>query len=354
MLKINRRSCIGHVARAASPNFASITRTDKRSMSEIRLYPGVENFAADSLWVEAAELMRYASYTEALLSYCEAMIARVPKLLPANKLFAQKQRYLISFLLICFYVQWLESRGAPPTLAFLQRSAPGSPRQIADFISGLRDRGLITATSLETDRRTQILKPSLELMQEIGHSPLAILRSSERFAPAPPLRPDEIARDEDLMARWLALSAERYAVKDDLFGPFPAIVRHSERDAGHLVFCAVMSAALSQRSAGAKVSGSLTYRALADRFDVSRQHISNILDEAAEKGWYRVSPGGELALMPDETLLQFETWVAGQMVHYRRLALVIAGKATGASTSGSEIGARSGALSDGRHRARQP
>jgi hypothetical protein len=74
---------------------------------------------------------------------------------------------------------------------------------------------------------------------------------------------------------------------------------------------------------GSPASGSLTYRGLAERFDVSRQHISNIFDEAAQNGWYRISPGGEVALMPDHTLLQFETWVAGQMMHYRHLALAI-------------------------------
>ncbi|TBY71967.1 MarR family transcriptional regulator [Rhizobium leguminosarum bv. viciae] len=314
-------------------------------MSEIRLYAGVRDFAADSLWVEAASLMRHPSYTSALLSYCEAMIARVPKLLPANKLFAQKQRYFASFVLIYLYVQWLQARNPAPSLALLQRSVPGSPRQTADFIKGLRDRGLITAESLDTDRRTQILKPSLQLMREIAHSPLAILRASEFEVPPLLIRPDDLAMDETLLAHWLALSAERYAIKDDLFGPFPIIVRHSERDAGHLVLCAVMAEALRQRIAAAKVYGSLTYRALAERFDVSRQHISNILDEAADKGWYCVSPGGELALMPDDTLLQFETWVAGQMAHYRRLACTVNGRKSEASLPGAEIGQRSDALS---------
>ncbi|MBX4927785.1 MarR family transcriptional regulator [Rhizobium binae] len=314
-------------------------------MSETRLYAGVNDFAADTLWVEAARLMRHPSYGVAVLSYCEAMIARVPKVLPANKLFAQKQRYLVSFILICLHVQWLQSRGPAPSLALLQRSAPGSPRHIAAFISGLRDRGLVTATSLETDRRTQVLKPSLELMREIGQSPLAILSAAEVVAPPLPIRTDDLAGDETLLAHWLALSAERYTVKDDLFGPFPIIVRHSERDAGHLVFCAVMAAALRQRQGGG-IAGSLTYRALAERFDVSRQHISNILDEAAEKSWYCVSPGGELALMPDDTLLQFETWVAGQMAHYRRLVLAIAGKTSGAAIPAGAIVQKSDALSD--------
>lgn len=315
------------------------------NMSETRLYPGVKDFASDSLWVEAAGLIRHPSYGSALLAYCDAMTARVPKLLPANKLFAQKQRYLVSFILICLHVQWLQSRGPAPSLALLQRSAPGSPRQIAALISGLRDRGLVTAKSLETDRRTQVLKPSLELMREIAQSPLAILSSSELFAPLLPIRPDDLATDETLLAHWLALSAERYAVKDDLFGPFPLIVRHSERDAGHLVFCAVMAEALRQRQ-GKAIAGSLTYRALAQRFDVSRQHISNILDEAAEKGWYCISPGGELALMPDDTLLQVETWVAGQMAHYRRLVLAIAGKSAGVAADAGDIDQKSDVLSD--------
>ncbi|MBB3593480.1 hypothetical protein FHX08_003883 [Rhizobium sp. BK529] len=308
------------------------------NLNETGLFAGVDEFAADSLWVEAAALMQQPSYASALVSYCEAVTARVPRLLPANKLFARKQRYLVCFVLICLYVQWLEGRGPAPALALLQRSAPGSPRQISDFITGLRDRGLIIATSLETDRRTQILKPSLLLMREIAHSPLAILTASELCAPQVPIRPQDLGMDENLLAFWLALSAERYARKDDLFGPFPIIVRHSERDAGHLVLCAVMVEALRQPAAIRKASGGLSYRALAERFDVSRQHISNILDEAAEKGWYCVSAGGELALMPDDTLLQFATWVAGQMAHYRRLTLAIAAKTAGARVTADAIG----------------
>lgn len=309
------------------------------NLNETGLFAGVDEFAADSLWVQAAALMQHPSYLSALVSYCEAVTARAPKLLPANKLFAQKQRYLVCFVLICLYVQWLQGRGPAPALALVQRSAPGSPRQIADFITGLRDRGLITATPLESDRRAQILKPSLILMREIAHSPLAILAASELCASPVPIRPQDLGMNEDLLACWLALSAERYARKDDLFGPFPIIVRHSERDAGHLVFCAVMAEALRQPAATTgKVSGGLTYRALAERFDVSRQHISNILDEAAEKGWYFVSAGGELALMPDDTLLQFATWVAGQMAHYRRLNLAIVAKTAGAPRSVDAIG----------------
>ncbi|MBW9052446.1 MarR family transcriptional regulator [Rhizobium mesosinicum] len=308
------------------------------NLNETSLFAGVDEFAGDSLWVQAAALMQQPSYPGALVSYCEAVTARVPRLLPANKLFAQKQRYLVCFILICLYVQWLHGRGPAPALALLQRSAPGSPRQISDFISGLRDRGLITTTSLETDRRTQILKPSLILMREIAHSPLSILTASELCAPQVPIRPQDLGMDENLLASWLALSAERYARKDDLFGPFPIIVRHSERDAGHLVFCAVMAEALREPTVAGKVSAGLSYRGLAARFDVSRQHISNILDEAAEKGWYYVSAGGELALMPDDTLLQFATWVAGQMAHYRRLTLQIAAKKTEALMSADAIG----------------
>lgn len=38
--------------------------------------------------------------------------------------------------------------------------------------------------------------------------------------------------------------------------------------------------------------------------------------EAAERDWYRVSPGGEVVNMSEQSLLKFQTRVDGQMVHF--------------------------------------
>jgi DNA-binding GntR family transcriptional regulator len=66
----------------------------------------------------------------------------------------------------------------------------------------------------------------------------------------------------------------------------------------------------------------LKLRGLAERLNVSRAHIGNLLGEAEAAGWIRIADSRLTAL--DPTLLtEFEDWAAGQMLFYDDLAAAI-------------------------------
>lgn len=283
------------------------------------LHSYVQCFAERKIWTYAATLMRSSDFTDALESYCGVMVQPPRVSWPTDKVFAQKLRYLVAFVLIANDARWRRSGGEPPTLAALQRAAPASARQIAGFVSALRHGGYVIATRGSGDRRALHLCPSMGLLQEIGRSPLAFLQASERLAP--PSRPlaNRLRADKDDLCDWLGRSLDRFHAEDILFAPFPRIVRFTEHDCGYPVLSAVIGAHYAALS-GKPSQLRLSYAALAERFRVSRQHIGNIFIEAERRDCFTVSHGGREILVSPTFMREFETWAAGQMAHYRLLA----------------------------------
>lgn len=283
------------------------------------LHSSVQGFAGQKTWAYAAYLMRSPDFSQALESYCGAMVQPPGMYWPTDKVFAQKLRYLVAFVLIGHDARWRRNGGEPPTLAALQRAAPASARQIAGFVSALRHGGYVSATRDSRDRRALHLRPSMALLQEIARSPLAFLEASERLAPPPSPHADRLRMAADPLADWLGRSHDRFHAEDILFAPFPGIVRFTEHDCGYPVLSAVFGAhyaVLTGRSPPLRLS----YSALAERFRVSRQHIGNIFLEAERCGYFAVSRGGVYISIAPNFVQEFETWAAGQMAHYRLLA----------------------------------
>lgn len=283
------------------------------------LHSAVHAHADEPVWSDAAELIRLPAFGDALLDYCVAIIQPPTMAWPADKFFGQKLRYLVSFALIGQDARWRRSGGELPTLSALQRASHASPRQVAALVAALKLGGYVVSTPASHDRRAWRLQPAMALLLEIGRSPLAFLEASERLVPASrplaaPLRSDDIA-----LADWLGRSYEMFVRQDVYFGSFANIVRFTEMDCGYPVLAAVFGVHYALR-AGAASPVSLSYGGLAERFSVSRQHIGNILNEAERRSCFSVDHGGrDVAVAPD-FLLEFETWAAGQMAHYRLLA----------------------------------
>jgi hypothetical protein len=283
------------------------------------LHSSVQAFAGRKIWTYAATLMQSPNFADALASYCGAMIQPPGISWPTDKVFAQKLRYLVAFVLIGNDARWRRSGGEPPTLAALQRSAPASARQIAGFVSALRHGGYVTATRDNDDRRTLHLRPSTGLVQEIARSPLAFLEASERVAPPSHPLADRLRAEADPLSDWLGRSHDRFQAEDILFAPFPRIVRFTKHDCGYPVLSAVFEAHYAALL-GMAPPIRLSYGALAERFRVSRQHIGNIFVEAERHGCFTVSHGGRDISISPAFVREFETWAAGQMAHYRLLA----------------------------------
>ncbi|WP_246389339.1 winged helix DNA-binding protein [Microvirga mediterraneensis] len=239
---------------------------------------------------------------------------------PSNKVFVQKLRYLTCYILIGSYARWQRGEGSPPTLAALQRTAVASPRQIAGFIKDLRHGGYVVAEQQESDRRRYHLRPTAALIQEVARSPLAFLAASERLEPSSRPLLAAISASPERMCDWLGRSVDCYQKDDSLFAPFRTIVQLTERECGYPLMAAILGTHYAaQRGVDAGLP-SLTYRVLAERFQVSRQHIGNMLAEAERLGWFSIAAGGHLRAISEDLIAEFETWSAGQMAHFRGLA----------------------------------
>lgn len=64
------------------------------------LHSAVQGFAERKTWTYAATLMRSPDFADALEAYCGAMVQLPEVAWPTDKVFAQKLRYLVAFVLI--------------------------------------------------------------------------------------------------------------------------------------------------------------------------------------------------------------------------------------------------------------
>lgn len=283
------------------------------------LYTAITAHADRMPWPYAVQLISRGSFREALLCYCTAMIEPSAMKWPANKFFGQKLRYLVSFALIGLDARWRRGEGDAPTLAALQRTASASARQIAGLVNAMKLGGYIVAGPLPEDRRAIRLSPSMQLLQEVGRSPLAFLEASERLDPPPSSLAERLGGDDLGMANWLGGSYDLFVQGDVYFSPFSNIVEFTGQDCGYPVLSAVL-AGYYAGLAGIAAPVLLSYGVLADRFRVSRQHIGNILGSAERRGCFAVDRGGRRVTVSADFLWEFESWAAGQMALYRRLA----------------------------------
>jgi hypothetical protein len=283
------------------------------------LHEAARPFAQTDTWRLAAAYMAKPGFAAALASYCGAMSQPPDMSWPANKVFAQKTRYIICYLLVGNYVRWLGGQGDPPTLAALQKLSPASPRHVAGFIKALRLGGFVLATPSGRDRRSIHLGPAPLLLSEIARSPLAFLEASERLDLPRASFAAALRENDERLCALLARSTERFIDRDMLLAPFRPIVHFTERDCGYPILTAVLGHHYATPG-GIPLPVPLTYDALAERFQVSRQHVGNIFIEAEKRGWFTIAQRGRLTFVSEDLIHQFETWAAGQMAHYRMIA----------------------------------
>ncbi|OYW52923.1 MAG: hypothetical protein B7Z30_15225 [Rhizobiales bacterium 12-68-15] len=172
------------------------------------------------------------------------------------KLFDQFTRYLTCYVLIHNYYAWRNAGGPLPTLSLLQPAVEASPRQTAGFIASLKAGRLVTVESADGDRRSKLLRPAPEMIREIGRSVQAFVAAGEAL--------ETLGTQESMP--------------------------------------------------------SLSYRALAERLQVSPAHIGNLLGEADRNGWFTIGARGRLVAMDPGLVAEFEVWAACQIAHFAGLS----------------------------------
>ncbi|KPF46081.1 hypothetical protein [Rhizobium sp. AAP43] len=283
------------------------------------LHSSVEQHGEHPLWLRAARLIEQPNFSQVVFDYCRSMTGAQAHAWPSNKIFAQKFRYITCYTLVAMHAQYLSGIAPPPTMKSLQAAVPSSPRQVSELISGLRAGGYVRAVQNNRDLRTLRLQPSDLLIAEVARSPLAFLEAAGQLDGVSASSAQRLRQDTVTLARCLAAAQKAFVEADIYLAPFRIVSEFTDHDSGYLVLCAVIGASLASHAEDGAWDLPLTYQSLAMRFQVSRQHIGNLLKRAAERDLFLIRAGRVDTIDPD-LVWEFQTWCAGQIALYASLA----------------------------------
>ncbi len=288
----------------------------KLSRGRLPVHPGIEKHFEQPVWQFAGRLVEHPAFDAAMLSYCRRMVEPSAFKWPANKIFAQKMRYITCYTLIGLSDIYERGLGPAPTMTLLQSLVPASSRQVTDLMAGLKAGGYVVAQQNARDRREIRLRPTPALVMEIARSPLSFVAASAVIEPHGHF--ETLISDPVRVSRLIGRSMGAVQSMDVLFTPFETVVDFTGRDSGYLMLCAVMGAHLAQML-GEGWSLPLSYDALSQRFQVSRQHVGNVLGMVTSRGLLALQ-GGRIGEVDPRLMTEFSWWSAGQMAHFTMLA----------------------------------
>ncbi|MDW6025395.1 hypothetical protein SAZ10_26900 [Mesorhizobium sp. BAC0120] len=252
-----------------------------------------------------------AKFRESAGQYCETMIEPSPLSWPIRKLLNQFDRYYAAYMLIWNFYGWREQGGPAPTLSRLKTVSSLSPRQLTSFVNLLKDSGLVSAEPVTGNRRQSVLRPQPRLVREIGRSCVAFLAAYDHIHGAALARLAESSADR--IGRMIWGSARHVLEAGTVIAPFPTVFAMAGYDGGYPVLTAIMADHYRRLAGRDRIA--LTYSALAERFQVSRSHVGNVVTWLHRSGAIEADRSASAALVDE-----FERWCVAEMSHYAALA----------------------------------
>jgi len=269
------------------------------------------------LIASGAKHKSHPRFRQAVAHYCDSMSQPAPEGWPIWKLLNQFSRYFATYILIHNYFAWQQYGETQPTAAVLQKQSGLSPRQTVNLVNVLKAGRLVTVESLASDRRVKLLRPSFEIIREIGRSMLAYIQA-EGILAGDPSRAEQVARNPDLLGDVICHCARFVRVHGTVIHPFPKILSLASRDCGYLLLVTLMAAYYRRLDGRTPITLSTT--ALAKRYDTSPSHVANVLRELKDSGDFSSNRNGFLEHLSADFVDEFETWSACEMLHYTALA----------------------------------
>lgn len=275
-----------------------------------------------SLSADGAKLIGATKFSSprfplAISFYCETMSKPVPEGWPIWKLMNQFSRYFAAYTLIHNYFNWRNGGPDLPTLAQLQTRSGLSSRQTINLVSALKVGRLIEVERFADDRRINLLRPSSEIILEIGRSILAFIEADDLLRDRPPVT-DQLKLRPELLGEVICLSGRFIRKHGTLIQPFPRVLSLASRDCGYLLFVTVMAS--HYRQLDGKIPIPLSNKALAKRYEISSSHVANVLRDLKIAGDLEVDRNGHLVRVSSDLVAEFEGWGATQMAHFSALA----------------------------------
>lgn len=230
-------------------------------------------------------ILAHPRFAEARHSFIDGYLALYSGDPGLNKLLAEGARHVVITFAICLSaaqrdddsITWL-------TLGKLQEVVAahqvGSPGLVEAIVTRMLDRGLLTSTPAESDRRKRILAPTASLLAHDRDLIIAQARAAAMVLPSPALE-QAVACSPEFQLAFRAAAVASFGAAMEMLMRHPAMMLFIARDSGQMALYAMLA------SARASPDGSMStvpYSEIADRFGVSRTHIRDMVLEAEAAG----------------------------------------------------------------------
>jgi hypothetical protein len=251
---------------------------------------------------------RFASAREAFI---DAVLAFHEGDRFTSRLMVETMRQVTFNLIIILYLRHIESdRSTWPTLQRLKSQIQpyglASARRVDTLVARLVQLGYVDSRASELDGRVRLLKPTPKMMALdrewlfYNYVPLHVMFPDGYAEPI--ARDDAFQRAQRLVALEFAPESTKVMARN------PAVMRFMHRDAGILVLLKLI-----QMSAGDVATG-ISYTDIGARFGISRTHVKDLLDEAAQHGDVSLSGrGARLVDLKPSLLYAFDRFLADAM-----------------------------------------
>lgn len=256
-----------------------------------------------------SSLITHDNFRAAVADYCNRMTEPAVPGWPIRKFLNQLDRYYACYVLIGLFYAGDDDAPAA-TLSRLQAESRLSPRQTATLVQTLSTAGLIAVESDARDRRQKVLRPQPELIREVGRSCACFVAAFDRLTGQDLSR--ELERSPDALGRLIARSRSVIRQSDTVIAAFPRVFAAAGFDCGYQLLVGAMAGHYAE----GPTHRVLTYKAMAERFQVSPSHVANVFAHFRAHGI--IAPEKSGAVRPDFRA-EFEQWCAAEMQHYAKL-----------------------------------
>lgn len=184
-------------------------------------------------------------------------------------------------------------------------------RRITDLVNGLELDGFLTREVSPTDRRAHLLKPTEKMLAAdrewlaAFHAPLALLYPDE------PTFQAAMARDPAYQAAYRRISMSTLGFAEKISSGNPVIGFFLGHNVGIRVLM-VLAAEVRGKTPARTQAG--FYTNAAERASVSRTHVSNLMQAAADRGLVALSsPAGRFVEMLPPLQEAVAQWIADSL-----------------------------------------
>lgn len=233
-----------------------------------------------------------------------------------NKLLLEGSRHVIVMFAICLAAQ--QKDDDPKTWLTLARLKDivvahhvGSPGLVEAVVGRLQDSGLFETVPAPGDRRKKLLRPTEALLAHDRDMLAAQIAPCGLLGDTPGVDL-AVARDPAFQKAHRIVAVAGFGEAILMMMSHQQMMTFFNRDSGYLVLISLLKAALSSPE---RLVASESYQEIADRFGISRTHVSNLVADGEALGLMRPETrGGTTVELAAELVRAHDAYLADCMV----------------------------------------